>query len=336
MRPPATSRGARSGKASANNARRSSRPAATTQPAKSRAVRAPSPRAGEIKVTRNSERPQIKASRGSGGGVKRRKVAEPRRLSASDRRVAETRRQSLASIGAAPTQRKRSTPQRGGSRPARPAVSGGSVRAVAVSGAGGAAAATARVVAEVARPVGAAARPVLRVVSGGLDRTAAATASATPMARGRIMILIAGVLAAGLIYINVGKLEYGDGYGKFAQRATELQRENTALRASIARRSTPERIQRYAQRMGMVSPVPEQFEYVDARRGDAEKAAKRYTAPSPVTAPAESAPTGTPADALQTPTTPPVAPVAPATPAAPPTPTPAAPQPPATTGGAGL
>ncbi|MGB1582443.1 MAG: hypothetical protein ACPHCI_01500 [Solirubrobacterales bacterium] len=331
MRPPATSRGARSGKA-ADRPRGSKRLNASAGSEKTRAVRAPSPRPGEIKVTRNSKRPQIKASRGPGGTAKRRKVAESRRLTEADRRVAETRRQSLSSLGATQP-RRRPTPQSGRSNSARPTSSGGSVRAVAVNGAGGAAAATARVVAEVARPVGAAARPVLRVVSGGLDRTAAATASATPMARGRIMILIAGMLAAGLIYINVGKLEYGDGYGKYAQRATELQRENTALRASIARRSTPERIQRYAQRMGMVSPVPEQFEYVDARRGDAEKAAKRYTAPAPVSAPAQPAPSAPAPDASQTPAAAPIEPVAPPAPV---TPTPTAPQTPATTGGAGL
>ena len=33
--------------------------------------------AGEIKVTRNSARPQIKASRGPGGPAKRRQVAQP-------------------------------------------------------------------------------------------------------------------------------------------------------------------------------------------------------------------------------------------------------------------
>lgn len=315
------------------------RPPATSRGARTRSIDAPSPRPGEIKITRNSKRPEIKASRGTGGTTKRRKVAEPRRLSEADRRVAETRRQSLSSLGSTPTPRRRPTPQPSGSRAARPTTSGGSVRAVAVSGAGGAAAATARVVAEVARPVGAAARPVLRVVSGGLDRTAAATASATPMARGRIMILIAGLLAAGLIYINVGKLEYGDGYGKYAQRATELQRENTALRASIARRSTPERIQRYAQRMGMVSPVPEQFEYIDARRGDAEKAAKRYTSPAPVAAPEAVAPTPPSATTTPAPTAAPVtpAPAAPQTPAGQATPTqsPPAPSSPAT-GGAGL
>jgi hypothetical protein len=65
--------------------------------------------AGEIKVTRNSKRPEIKASRGPGGPVKRRKVATPKRkesaLSEADKRVAATRRQSIGAMGAQPARR---------------------------------------------------------------------------------------------------------------------------------------------------------------------------------------------------------------------------------------
>lgn len=328
MRPPATSRGARSPKATEASRR------AKTAP------RAPEPRPGEIKITRNSQRPQIKASRGPGSGTRRRKVSEsPRakanpskRLSEADRRVAATRRQSISSLSASSAQLRGSAPRSGSS--GRSAASrsggGGSVRAVAIGSAGGAAAATARAVAVAAKPVGAAARPMLRVVNGGLDRIPTAKTSDSPFARGRIMIMIVGVLAAGLIYINVGKLEYGDGYGKYAQRSMELQRENTTLRAQIARRSTPERIQRYAQQLGMISPVPEQFEYLDPRRGDALKAAKGYKEPAPV------APT--PTSATPDPTT--VAPITPSPTQTAPTPTATTPTQttptPAPTGGAGM
>lgn len=310
MRPPATSRGAHSTKARAQvNAARRGREIESRQPA------APEPRPGEIKVTRNSKRPEIKASRGPGAAPRKRKPAKrpaPRRtVSEAERRVAETRRQSISSLGA------NHPKPRSGGRPARATGGGGSVRAVAVGTAGGAAAATARVVQEVAKPVGAAARPMLRVVTGGLEKIPAATSSASPLMRGRALIAIAGLLAAGLIYINVGKLEYGDGYGRYTQRSTELQRENTILRAAIARRSTPERIQRYAQKMGMISPVPEQFEFLKQRRGDAIKAAKGYTAPTPV-APTPTAP---PAATAPSPTVAPGATTTPAPTAAPTTPT---------------
>lgn len=348
MRPPATSRGARSPKAtraSAPQARRANAPKAPSKGAqkssrRSKAVpRPPEPRDGEIKITRNSTRPQIKASRGPTARPKTRKVATGKRMSEADRRVAATRRQSISSLSASSEKLRSSAPSAGGasrsgarSANASRSSGGGSVRAVAVSGAGGAAAATARAVAVAAKPVGAAARPMLRVVNGGLDMLPTAKESTSPFARGRILIMIVGVLAAGLIYINVGKLEYGDGYGKYAQRSLELQRENTALRAQIARRSTPERIQRYAQKLGMISPVPEQFEYLDPRRGDAVKAAKGYKEPSPVAPAPTAAPTPTTTTA---PAAPAPAQTAPAP--APTTPTPTTPTPaPAATGGAGL
>lgn len=260
----------------------------------------------EIKVTRASARPQIKASRGPGGPAKRRRVAEPAARRTEDRRVAETRRQSLSSIGSLPAPRaqrpKKSGPSSPKAAPKRrptasssarraPSGGGGSVRAVAVGAGGGAAAGAARVVAEVARPVGAVTRPVLRVVSGGLEALPNAAGRATPVARGRLLILLAGVLAAGLIYINVGKLEYGDGYGKYSARSAELQRENTVLRSRIANLNTAERIKQYAQRQGMVVPKPEQYKYLRSKRGDAAKATRGLSAPLSSARPGDSAPT---------------------------------------------
>lgn len=266
-------------------------------------------KAPEIKVTRASDRPQIKASRGPGGPARRRKVAQPTARRTDDRRVAETRRQSLSSIGSMPAPRakrpKRAAPAVPGAAPKRrptssrqPASSrratragGGSVRAVAVGASGGAAAGAARVVAEVARPVGAVTRPVLRVVSGGLEALPQAAGRATPVARGRLLIVVAGLLAAGLIYINVGRLEYGDGYSKYSARAQDLQRENTVLRSRIAKLNTAERIKRYAQRQGMTVPKPEQYRYLRSRRGDAVKASRGLSAPLSQARPGDSAPT---------------------------------------------
>jgi hypothetical protein len=235
--------------------------------------------APKIKVKRNSARPQIKASRGSGGPVKRRKVApsprsqQPTRtVSETDRRVAETRRQSLGSIGGGGTQ----------------------VRAVA---AGGAAAGAVRVVQEVARPARAVTRPVLKVVSGGLDAIPQAAGRATPATRSRLLIMLIGAMAAGLIYINVGKLESGDGFTRYQQKSLELQRENTALHSRIANLRAAERIKFYAKKQGLVMPAPQQFDYLKSRKGDAERAANSYSAPLTQAKPLEpgaSASTGAP------------------------------------------
>ncbi|MFY9488141.1 MAG: hypothetical protein WAP35_05540, partial [Solirubrobacterales bacterium] len=139
-----------------------------------------------------------------------------------------------------------------------------------------------RAVTDVARPAAAAARPVLRVVAGGLDKIPTSTV-AGPTARGRLLILIASILAAGLIYINVGKLEAGDGYGRYAARSTELARDNTILRAKVAQLGSSERIERYARKLGLVMPQPEQFKFVRGKRGDPLKAIRTYTAPTTAT-----------------------------------------------------
>lgn len=241
-----------------------------------------SAKASSIRVTRNSPRPQIKASRGSGGPTRQRTLAQSRRhagaktLTESDRRVAETRRQSLSSLGnSQPAPSKRG---HGGSSDVRTGGGSGGVRTVAVASSG-AAASAARVVQEVARPVGAITKPVLRVVGGGLEAIPQAAGRARPETRGRLLIVLVGLLGAGLIYINVGRLEAGDGFARYQQRSIELQRENTALRSRITNLGAAERIKRYAQMQGLVMPAPQQFTYLKSRRGDALKAAGVYAPP---------------------------------------------------------
>jgi hypothetical protein len=284
MRAPATS-GARVNHGQARKPAPKKRAAAAASP--------PAKRKAPAKTAARSRRrePEIKASRGPGtGGTSARK---PRRVADP---TAETRRQSINSLnagyGKGGSRGSSRSGARGGSRSSAP-TGGSSVRAVAV-GAGGAAAGAVRVASEVARPAAAAAaRPMLQVITGGLDRLPGGT-SVKPFARGRIMIMIAAVLGAGLIYINVGKLEAGDGYGKYAARSAELQRQNIALRARVSQLESPERIQNYAKRFNMVSPLPEQFKYLRTKRGDAQRGAKSYTAPattgaSPTAAPDQQA-----------------------------------------------
>lgn len=130
------------------------------------------------------------------------------------------------------------------------------------------------------RQVARAAGPMLRVVAGGLDRLPADNV-AGGIARGRSLILVAAVLCFGLVYVSVGSLEAGDGFGRYSKRTIELQRQNTQLRARLAQLGSPERIQRLAVRNGMVMPVPEQFSFVRGRERDALKASKTYATPTP-------------------------------------------------------
>lgn len=136
---------------------------------------------------------------------------------------------------------------------------------------------------------------MLRVVSGGLDRLPSGEMSG-PTARGRTLILVAALLAAGLVYVNVGALEAGDDFGRFSLRTTELQRENTQLRARIAQLGSTDRIQKQAAKLGLQMPAPEQFTFVRADGGDPLRATRNYTTPLPKSAvpttPGPSAATG--------------------------------------------
>lgn len=190
-------------------------------------------------------------------------------------RSADTRRQSLRALDQNLTRNRSSRAARSVSGPG---PSGGRM----VAAAGGAAALTVgRAVVDVARPAAAAAKPMLRVVTGGLEKLPAGP-GAQAAARGRILIVIAGLLAAGLIYINVGKLEAGDGYARYAQRSLELQRENTIIQSKVAALESSERIGRRAKKLGMVMPQPEQFKYLRSRANDPLRAIRNYTTPTPV------------------------------------------------------
>jgi hypothetical protein len=238
---------------------------------------------GEIKAYRGSAaRSGVRASRGEGSRTERpARPARPtgRRSAAvatrTDSRVGETRQQSLRAYGAGIQRDHAAAASRSNASAGRRSPTG---RGVALAG-GAAAMTVGKAMVDVARPAAAAAAPMLRVVAGGLDRVPTGSV-AGPAARGRILIVVAGLLAAGLIYINVGKLEAGDGYGRYAQRSLELQRDNTILRGNVARLSSSERIVRRAQKLGMVMPQPEQFKYLYTRRGDALKAMRTYTAPT--------------------------------------------------------
>ncbi|MBI5310539.1 MAG: hypothetical protein HZB14_05875 [Actinobacteria bacterium] len=208
-------------------------------------------------------------------------------------RSAATRRESLRALDQNIARGRAATVRSSANR--SPSLGGSPYGGRAVASAGGAAALTVgKAMVDVARPAAAVAKPVLRVVTGGLDRLPAGQ-GAQAAARGRILIVVAGLLAAGLIYINVGKLEAGDGYGRYAQRSLELQRENTIIRSKVAQLESSERIARLAKKLGMVMPQPEQFKYLSTRGGDPARAIRTYTAPTPVAEqPAAAQPQATP------------------------------------------
>lgn len=94
----------------------------------------------------------------------------------------------------------------------------------------------------------------------------------TGLVRGRAWIIVLGVLLAGIVAINVVSLSLSSSAGKMEQRATVLEQENSALRASLAQRLSTDRVEVAAAGLGMVRPATDDYIYRtagDAKAGDA-------------------------------------------------------------------
>jgi len=123
------------------------------------------------------------------------------------------------------------------------------------------------------------ARPLLRVIGGGLERVPSPGALQS-IVQGRAFVLFVAILLAGLVFININRLKAGDGYGNYVTQSTKLERENSVMRERIAQLSSSERIQQRARGLGFVMPTPEQFRYLSARSSDPLRAARGYTVPA--------------------------------------------------------
>lgn len=109
-----------------------------------------------------------------------------------------------------------------------------------------------------------------RGLSGVLDR----------LLRGRGWIALIGALLVGVVFLNVGLLDRGNGVARDAERVEELGRENAELRSAVARLGSSERIQRVAAERGLVLPEPGDVRYLRANpKLDAKRAAARIAPP---------------------------------------------------------
>jgi hypothetical protein len=122
------------------------------------------------------------------------------------------------------------------------------------------------------------------------------------MTRGRLWIGVLGALLAGIVALNVVNLSLSSSSGRASQRATALERSNSALRAQIAEQLSNERVQLAAQRLGLIVPEPGDIAYLTAGGRDAANAAKRLqtgtltAAVTPVLAAAPVEPAAAPAE----------------------------------------
>jgi hypothetical protein len=98
------------------------------------------------------------------------------------------------------------------------------------------------------------------------------------MSRGQLWIGVLGALLAGIVALNVANLSLGTSSGRLSAKIETLERENSALRADLARRLANGRVQAEAARLGLVVPGTEEIGYLSVRPGDAEAAARRLAA----------------------------------------------------------
>ena len=81
------------------------------------------------------------------------------------------------------------------------------------------------------------------------------------LVRGRVWIPLIGI-----VFMQVSMLKLNAGIGTDAQRISTLERVNGELRAAQAQAESGDRIQRAAEKLGMVMPAPDQVEYLKVRR----------------------------------------------------------------------
>jgi hypothetical protein len=128
---------------------------------------------------------------------------------------------------------------------------------------------------------GAALLPHAAVRTAGAVRDLSDSSLIFRLTRGRAWIAVLGTLLVGIVALNVLILSINTGAGQTGERIDALQRQNSSLRADLAQRLSGSRMQEAATSEGLVVPDPNQVEYLDARAGDAKRAAANLDAISP-------------------------------------------------------
>src|SRR5947209_2440371 len=127
-----------------------------------------------------------------------------------------------------------------------------------------------------------------KTASKAAPRTAAASGAASALAaqirslpdhrlldrlvRGRAWIPVLGLMLAGIVAMQVEVLKLGTAMGRNLERGQALQSRNEILRARVAGLADEGRIERLAERMGMVMPGPSQITFLPLGSGGAVRA----------------------------------------------------------------
>jgi hypothetical protein len=128
------------------------------------------------------------------------------------------------------------------------------------------------------------------------------------LARGRLWIGLLACLLVGIVAVNVLALSFSATSSRSAAAADQLERQNSAERARIARSMSNEEVQSAAAKLGLSLPGPDSIDYLKASPDDAAVAAKRLRdGELSLGAPATVAPVTPATDVTTTPLTDPTA-----------------------------
>jgi hypothetical protein len=98
--------------------------------------------------------------------------------------------------------------------------------------------------------------------------------------RSRLWIWALGLLLGGIVAMQVSLLKLNSGISRAVETTTTLERQNADLEMTIARLSSPDRIDEGAQALGMVLPPAGDVGYLTPGPQDAGRAARRMEPPS--------------------------------------------------------
>jgi hypothetical protein len=122
--------------------------------------------------------------------------------------------------------------------------------------------------------------------------------------RGRVWIPFVALFLCGIVATQVHLLKLNAGISRAVEASSTLQRENAALRASIGRLSSGDRLHTVANHLGLVDPPAGSVQFLRTHPGDARKAAASMSKPEPDTGTSDAATTAsTPTTTGTTPST---------------------------------
>ena len=98
--------------------------------------------------------------------------------------------------------------------------------------------------------------------------------------RSRLWIWALGLALGGIVTMQVSLLKLNSGISRAVETTTTLERQNADLEASIARLSSPDRVESGAATLGMVMPPAGDVGYLSAGPNDAANAVRRMEPPS--------------------------------------------------------